>query len=144
MKLSSKSEYALLALLELAKHYQNDESLHVREIAALQNLPKSYLEQILATLKRGGLIRSTRGSKGGYVLAHDPKNITVWDVVNCMEGADGRPASDSTLKAADNDVIEEIWQLACQEAYSVLQKCTLSDLYERQATRQQMENMYYI
>lgn len=144
MKLSNKLEYAILALLELAKRYHSDESLHIRGIAALQSIPTRYLEQILATLRNGGLIKSVRGSKGGYVLARDPKKITVLDVLNCIEGVDAVSTPDSTPQTVDNEVIEEVWEQANQAAYSVLQKCTLQELCERQASRQQMENMYYI
>lgn len=68
MQFSSKYEYTLLALLELTSAYPKGEFLHIRQIAALQNIPSRYLEQILATLRNGGLIKSTRGSKGGYIL----------------------------------------------------------------------------
>ena len=56
MELSCKSEYAILALLELASHYQKGEPLQIRQIAAQQNIPDRYLEQLLATLRRGRLV----------------------------------------------------------------------------------------
>jgi Rrf2 family cysteine metabolism transcriptional repressor len=86
VELSLKSEYALLALLVLANHYSAAQPLQIRQIASQQNIPDRYLEQLLATLRRNGLVRSQRGSKGGYLLAREPWSISVWEVVQCIEG----------------------------------------------------------
>ncbi|MBR8833042.1 MAG: Rrf2 family transcriptional regulator [Stigonema ocellatum SAG 48.90 = DSM 106950] len=145
MELSNKSEYALLALLELASCYNSGESLQIRQIAVLQDIPNRYLEQLLATLRRGGLIKSIRGAKGGYVLARDPRKITVLDAFICIEGADAvMPDEDAPPQTVESDVIYEVWHEARQAAYSVLQNYTLQDLCERRATRRNMELMYYI
>ncbi|MBW4613234.1 MAG: Rrf2 family transcriptional regulator [Desmonostoc vinosum HA7617-LM4] len=145
MVLSNKSEYALLALLELANCYPNGESLQIREIAALQDIPNRYLEQLLATLRRGGLIKSIRGAKGGYVLAREPRNITILDALTCMEGLDTVESNtDQTSNGIESEVINEVWQEARQAANSVLQKYTLQDLCDRRAARKQIEIMYYI
>ncbi|MUH00690.1 Rrf2 family transcriptional regulator [Scytonema sp. UIC 10036] len=145
MKLSNKSEYAILAMVALTKEYHKNESLHIREIAALQKIPNRYLEQLLATLRSGGLIKSIRGAKGGYVLARDPKKITVLDVLKCIEGVDAAlPTVDSTCETAEAEAIQEVWLEANQAAHEVLQKYTLQELCDRQATRQQIETMYYI
>jgi len=145
VELSNKSEYALLALLELASCYNTGESLQIRQIAALQDIPNRYLEQLLATLRRGGLIKSIRGAKGGYVLARDPRKITILDAFTCIEGADaGVPAENEPPKTVESEVIFDVWQEARQAANSVLQKYTLQDLCERRATRRNMELMYYI
>ncbi len=142
MQLSSKSEYAILSLLELALRYESGESLQIRQIAALQNIPDRYLEQLLATLRRGGLIKSIRGVNGGYVLARAPHKITLLDAVNCMEGSEA--VKNSKLKTVESNVIHSIWQEACVEANSVLQQCTLADLCKRRELRHQMGLMYYI
>jgi Rrf2 family protein len=145
MELSNKSEYALLSLLALAKNYSSGESLQIREIAAQQNIPNRYLEELLATLRRGGLIKSIRGVKGGYVLAREPKKITVLDALRCIEGlGTAEPTKSSTPKTVETDVIDEVWEEVRQEAFAVLEKYTLQDLCDRRITRQQMELMYYI
>jgi Rrf2 family protein len=145
VELSNKTEYALLALLELATCYASNEAMQIRQIAALQNIPNRYLEQLLATLRRGGLIKSIRGAKGGYVLARDPRKITLLDALNCIEGADAViSAKDTTPETVETKIIHESWDEARQAAYSVLQKYTLQDLCERRSTRRQMELMYYI
>ena len=145
MELSCKSEYALLALLELATHYQSGEPLQIRQIAAQQNIPDRYLEQLLASLRRCGLVRSQRGAKGGYVLARDPWKITLLDVMCCLEGLDTQTSeNDIAPKTVESAVVREIWQEGLQAANSVLQKYTLQDLCEKRDARRQLDIMYYI
>jgi Rrf2 family protein len=146
VELSCKSEYAILALLELAIHYQSGEPLQIRQIAALQKIPDRYLEQLLATLRRGGLVKSQRGSKGGYILAREPWKITVFEAMGCLEGLDKVQLCEenNTPKTSDSGIIEEIWQEARQAANAVLQKYTLADLCEKRDSRKQLDIMYYI
>ncbi|MBW4561300.1 MAG: Rrf2 family transcriptional regulator [Mojavia pulchra JT2-VF2] len=145
MELSNKSEYALLALLELATCYPSGESLQIRQMAVLQDIPNRYLEQLLATLRRQGLIKSIRGAKGGYVLARDPRKITLLEAWTCMEGTEAAvSASEQNSKSLESQIIEEIWQEARQAANSVLEKYTLQDLCDRRGQQKQRELMYYI
>lgn len=145
MELSSKSEYALLALIELAVHYNSGEPLQIRQIAAEQNIPDRYLEQLLATLRRCGLVRSQRGAKGGYILAREPWKITLLEVINCIEGADSKTQdSPQDKKTVEGMVIWEVWQEAGHAAESVLQKYTLQDLTDKRDARRQLDIMYYI
>ncbi|GAC1450242.1 MAG: Rrf2 family transcriptional regulator [Chamaesiphon sp.] len=145
MELFCKSEYTLLALLELATCYHTGEPLQIRQIAALHDIPDRYLEQLLATLRRGGLIKSMRGAKGGYVLAREPWKITLLDALNCVEGLDtAASVKDINTKTLESKIVQEIWQEANQASNSVLQKYTLQDLCERRIARRQIELMYYI
>lgn len=145
MELSCKSEYALLALLELASQYDKGEPLQIRQIAAQQNIPDRYLEQLLASLRRCGLVRSQRGAKGGYLLARDPWKITLLDVVTCIEGLDaGLSENDSNPKTLENEVIRDVWKEAQEASKSVLQKYTLKDVCELRNAKQQGNIMYYI
>jgi Rrf2 family protein len=141
VELPCKSEYALLALLELTIHYSSGEPLQIRQIAAEQNIPDRYLEQLLATMRRAGLVRSQRGAKGGYLLAREPWKITLLEVVGCIEGLEAQSAES---KSVSSMVIWEVWQEARQAADAVLQKHTLQDLAEKRAARQQLDIMYYI
>jgi len=85
MKLSKKSEYGLRALLELT--LANDrESLQRHQIAERQHIPVEFLEQILLTLKRAGLLASRRGVKGGYTLIKSPGEITLGQVIRILDG----------------------------------------------------------
>ncbi len=145
MELSCKSEYAILALLELATHYQNGEPLQIRQIAAQQNIPDRYLEQLLATMRRGGLVKSQRGSKGGYFLAREPWKITIFEVLACIEGLDVRTCEEEPQPtSADSAVLEEVWQEVRQAANSILQKYTLAEVCEKRDSRKQLDVMYYI
>lgn len=144
MELSCKCEYALLALLELATQYNEGEPLQIRQIATQQNIPDRYLEQLLATLRRGGLVKSQRGAKGGYILAREPWKITLLEVLNCLEGLDTRSSEEANHKTVESTVVQEIWQEAHQAANLVLQKYTLQDLCEQRAAKRQLDIMYYI
>ncbi|AFZ03782.1 RrF2 family transcriptional regulator [Calothrix sp. PCC 6303] len=145
MEISCKSEYAILALIELATYYQSGEPLQIRQIAAQQKIPDRYLEQLLATLRRGGLVKSQRGSRGGYLLMREPWRITIFEVLECLEGLDIKVSEEETKpKTLDSGVVEEIWQEARQAANSVLQKYTLADLCEKRDSRKQLDIMYYI
>ncbi|HEY9762469.1 MAG TPA: Rrf2 family transcriptional regulator [Trichocoleus sp.] len=144
MELSCKSEYALLALLELSAQYASGEPMQIRQIASQQNIPDRYLEQLLATLRRSGFVRSQRGARGGYLLARDPWKITLYDIVSCIEGFETQVDTDKKPETAEGLVIGDVWQEVRQAAESVLQKCTLQDLLERRNARQQLDIMYYI
>lgn len=135
----------MLALLALATHYTQGEPRQIRQIACEQNIPDRYLEQLLATLRRGGLVRSQRGAKGGYFLAREPWKITLLEVVECIEGLNDRASTaKSSGKTIESAIVREIWQEVRQTTHSVLQKYTLQDLKEQRDTRQQLDIMYYI
>jgi Rrf2 family protein len=145
VELSCKSEYALLALLELAAHYQEGEPLQIRQIATQQNIPDRYLEQLLANLRRAGLVRSQRGARGGYLLAREPWKISLSAVVDCIEGLDSKPVEKSwNTETVEKTVVREAWQEVCQAANLVLQNYTLQDLCERRDAKRQLDIMYYI
>ena len=83
--LSAKARYGLQAVYDLALHAGNGPR-QSREVAADQGIPQQFLEQVLAQLKRALLVRSYRGSHGGYALARDPAQISVLEVLTCLEG----------------------------------------------------------
>ena len=85
MKLSKKSEYGLRALLELTLVHGRF-PLQRQDIAARQHIPVQFLEQILLALKRGGLLSSRRGIKGGYTLIKQPRDITLGQVIRILDG----------------------------------------------------------
>ncbi len=95
MNRSAKTEYACLAVLELAAKYGAGEPVRVRAIADRQGIPSPFLVQILLQLKSAGVVESTRGSAGGYRLARDPATLSLGEVVAIIEGVTGdRPAGD--------------------------------------------------
>ncbi len=82
MPINTRTEYAIRALLEMIK--SDNEPVSVRQISEVQHLPKKYVEHLLAKLKSAGLIESTTGSKGGYILKLDPLVIKLYDVVKAV------------------------------------------------------------
>jgi Rrf2 family protein len=129
----------------MAAHYESGEPLQIRQIAAQQSIPDRYLEQLLATLRRGGIVKSLRGSKGGYLLTREPRKIILFEILECLEGLEaGTGEENVNSKTVDSSVIEEIWQEASRAANSVLQKYTLQDLCEKRDSLRQLDIMYYI
>ena len=87
MKLTTKSEYALLALIYLARHDGNGTYVKIEDICGEYDISKKYLEQIFISLKQARYIKAKRGSSGGYSLAKAPQRITVAEVIRLMDGA---------------------------------------------------------
>jgi Rrf2 family cysteine metabolism transcriptional repressor len=85
VKLSKKSEYALLALVDLAEQWQAG-PVKIEETAHRKNIPKKYLEQILLTLKTSGYVKSIRGANGGYQLAKPPREIFLAQIIRLIDG----------------------------------------------------------
>jgi len=92
MNLSTKCEYAILAVLDLAVQ-ASAQPVRIADIAARQEIPQKFLEGILAELKRGGLLESRRGAEGGYLLGRSAELITVGEVVRAIESGRGKLAS---------------------------------------------------
>ena len=85
MRLTAKSEYGLLATIDLACHYGGG-PVSAREIAERRSIPPRFLEQLFVSLRRAGLVAAVRGARGGFVLSRDPGEVTVLDVVEALEG----------------------------------------------------------
>ncbi len=86
MKISTKGRYALRMLLDMVQH-QAHGAVALKEIAARQNISKKYLEQIALVLSQAGVLRGSRGHQGGYHLVGEPKDYTVCDILETMEGS---------------------------------------------------------
>jgi Rrf2 family transcriptional regulator, cysteine metabolism repressor len=118
MSITTKSPYALQALAELGR--SGDGPIPIGELARRRNIPVQFLEQLFATLRRAGLLRSQRGVKGGYTFARAPADITVLEVVELLDGPFGRD-------------VEGIFGEAAAAARAVMQARTLADVIEREA-----------
>lgn len=86
MKLSTRSEYACLALIDLAQN-QGEGVCTIHDIATRRKIPRKYLEQILLTLRRSGYLTSRKGASGGYRLARPAGEITLAEIIRLMDGA---------------------------------------------------------
>jgi Rrf2 family transcriptional regulator, cysteine metabolism repressor len=85
MKISMKADYGIRALLDLAERY-GDAPVPSHDIAARQHVPGPFLDQLLMTLRRAGLVRSTRGPRGGHMLSHPPEEVTLGQAIDILEG----------------------------------------------------------
>jgi len=129
MRVSSRADYGVRALFDLAQRYGQGPT-QSRDIAARQRIPEAYLHQVLGALNRAGLVRSTRGPQGGHDLAREPHRITLWEILHVLDGPDrrGHPHPEA---AAGHDVIHAVWHdLQCRSD-DLLRAISLADLLER-------------
>ncbi len=133
MKLSTRTRYGIRAILELAENYGNG-PLQLRVIAHDQGVSVKYLEQLMAMLKAAGIVRSIRGSKGGYILAKQPGQVKVSECFQCLEGSviTTECVEDESFCERTNDCIaRQVWTEVQEAVMGVLQSMTLQDLVDR-------------
>ncbi|ADU51345.1 transcriptional regulator, BadM/Rrf2 family [Thermaerobacter marianensis DSM 12885] len=141
MQLSTRGRYGVRAMFELARRYGQG-PVPLREVAEAQQLPENYLEQLMAPLRKGGLVQSVRGAQGGYVLARSPRQITVADIVRLLDGPIG-PETDQEATGTPS-VADPVWEAVRQAITDVLEGTTLDDLVRQAEERQRRGYMFYI
>ncbi|ELS32048.1 MULTISPECIES: RrF2 family transcriptional regulator [Pseudanabaena] len=144
MELSCKVDYACIALLELALRHKQGKPTSVSEIAISQRIPIRYLDQVMAMLRRAGIIKSQRGAKGGYHLAREPWQIKLTDVVIALDGEAAQEQKDSTLLTAEKSAVIDMWETAKVASFDILHKHTLEDLLRKCEEKRQSDVMFYI
>ena len=147
MKLSTRTRYGTRALLEMALHWDEGPIL-MRDIAQRQDVSLPYLEQLIGPLVAGGIVRSTRGAKGGVELARPPQEVKLSEVIGILEGSLA-PADclkdPSVCDRSQSCVTRDIWHEMGQAMNSVLEANTLQDLVERNSMKASTkEAMYHI
>jgi len=140
---SSKTEYGLVALMELAAHHGSGGVMQAGEIATRQGIPERYLEQMLTSLRRGGILRSVRGPRGGYQLTRPPAEILVHDVVRCLEG-DGGGRDDQRRHTPEFEVMYALAEDLDRARLQTLQTTSLQLLVEQRDALLQAQAMYFI
>ncbi len=140
MKLSAKTEYACLAMLQMARDYDSGEPLQIRRIAEEQGIPSRFLVQILLQLKGASLVASTRGAAGGYRLARPPAKISLAEVIDVIEG-DSRPETNTDKRTPLVGALLSLCRDLDIAQRDRLEDTSLADLAERAAKR---EPMWYI
>lgn len=128
LSITTKSPYALRALSELGQ--SGEGPVPIGELARRREIPTQFLEQLFATLRRAGLLKSQRGVKGGYSFAREPASITVLEVVELLDGPLGRGAEGVFADAAD-------------AARAVLEATSIQDVIDRERA-DAGQAMYYI
>lgn len=146
MRISSKGDYGLRALFDLAQRY-GEGPVQSDDIAARQGIPVNYLNQLLITMRRAGLIESLRGPQGGHMLARRPDTITLLEALIVLEGpllpADHSRDDIRPTQPDDHELVDELWSELRGRIEQVLAGITLDDLCQRK--RQRAGNvMYYI
>jgi Rrf2 family cysteine metabolism transcriptional repressor len=149
MKISAKDEYACSAVLELSLRYDPDTPIRVQDIADRQGIPIKFLFQIMQILKRVEIVRSKRGTDGGYILARPPAELTVGDVLRSVSGPivqlacleSGNFEDDCDREATCQ--FKPIWADVNQAITSVLDGITFADLVRKVRARERRV-MYHI
>lgn len=134
--MSTRGDYACRALLSLALHGASSTPTSVRDIADRTGLPQPYLEQILLALKGAGLVRSKRGVGGGYVLAREPEDITLAEIVSAVDGPIvagdfGVPHENGACDHEGQCILLAVWADVGETMRHYLQSFTLADMVER-------------
>ena len=134
MKLSTKSRYGLRAVIEIAKSYGSSPAKR-KVVASNQGISDSYLENILIVLKNNRIIETTRGVNGGYILSRPPREITILEIVNSLEGPLDLVdciGSKTICSKTETCASRSIWKELAESWKSILGNITLQDAIERE------------
>ncbi|MBQ7863965.1 MAG: RrF2 family transcriptional regulator [Lachnospiraceae bacterium] len=136
MKLTTKGRYGLRAVIDLAMYAKN-EPVSLSDVAERQNISISYLEQLVAKLKKTGIVQSTRGAQGGYALAKAPEEISVGEILRALEGSlspvdcsavDGE--GETECSASNFCVTKYVWKRINDSINDTVNNMFLSELLE--------------
>lgn len=148
MRISSKGRYALAAVANMAQRYDTREYTTIINISRELGISKIYLEQVFSLLKRGGIVTSTKGAQGGYLLSRKPGQITVFEVLSSVEDSLFERTQETVPeKAADveNALRIAVFDPLDRAVSGTLQELTLSDLVnEAEKYKDKHEIMFYI
>lgn len=144
MKISAKTEYACIAMIELSSKFGSGEPVRIRKIAERHHVPPRFLVQILLQLKGAGLVASIRGAAGGYQLIKPPDQVSLGEVMEVIEGS---PDENGQTTSASPDspavkVLMQTWKHISSVEQQMLREISFSELLER--AKSQDEQMYYI
>ncbi len=151
MRISSKVECGIIALIDIALNSNGEGSNNIVKVNAISkrnNISTKYLEQIIPLLKQANFLRSVKGAGGGYVMARDPANITLDEVVNALDNTilSSSVSSEKLEPVATAAIAECLWDPVNDYLRKFSEKLTLKDLTDKYCEMQneQTEPMYYI
>jgi Rrf2 family protein len=133
MKVSTRGEYGVRAMVALARHY-GEGPMSITDIARVSSVPPAYLEQLIAPLRRASLVQSKRGARGGYILARAPEQVRIGEIYRVMEGpvapmdCVSENLADQTCPLIDNCETRPVWLKMRDSIVDVLDSTTLADL----------------
>lgn len=145
MKLSTKGRYGARLMLDLALHY-GEEPVLLKDVAERQEISEKYLGHLIPPLKAAGLINSSRGAHGGYILAKRPRDITLDEVLHAVEGNLALVECVTAPKVCHRVgfcVTRDIWKEMSQKMMEVLESTTLKDMVQRQGQKQKSQPLVY-
>jgi Rrf2 family cysteine metabolism transcriptional repressor len=147
LKLSTRTRYGTRALLELALH-QGEGPIFLKDIARQQQISLPYLEHLIAPLIGAGMIRSTKGPRGGISLARKPEDIKLGEIIQLLEGSLAPVAcvdNPGVCRRSGTCAARDVWSRLKEAMDDVLAATTLRDLAEKHKQKSQQESsMYYI
>ena len=147
MKISAKSRYALAALIKMGQENAEEKSITILSLSENLGISKIYLEQVFSLLKRGEILTSTKGSRGGYQFARPTSEISVYDILHTIEFSLFQPAEQTVAKKSshiENVMQDEIFAKLDNAVAQNLRSITLSSLVEKTARYNGDAEMYYI
>lgn len=149
MKISTKGHYGVQAMLDLAQHY-GEGPISLKSVAERQGLSEHYLEQLIAVLRKSGLVKSVRGAQGGYILAKEPADIYVGDIIRVLEGPIApvecvNVEDPEQCMKAEFCITRSVWEKVKNSIESVLDSISLADMVkEAEKVGTNKNYMYYI
>lgn len=151
MKISYKTDYALKAILDLAVQSDSGKAVSIPDIAARQDIPVPFLEQIMLLLKKAGVVQSKTGKGGGFFLLKKPEEITVGEIVRLIEGpiepiACGVRGVASGCAEEGRCAFQEVWLKVADAVSDVVDGTTFADIMRRgrELTDHRAEDHYVI
>lgn len=143
MKVSAKTEYACIAVMELAANYGSQEPVRIRNIAERHFVPPRFLVQILLQLKGAGIVSSTRGAAGGYNLIPRPEDVTLGQVMGIIDGPSQvqKRSFDPSSESLASRVLNDVWEIAEFKRQDYLNDITFADLVKKCYPEQPQEGV---
>ena len=127
--LSAKTEYACIALLELASRHNDTNPVSLKDIAEKNGISHRFLVLILLQLKAGGLVTSTRGASGGYQLTRPPERTTLADIIDVIDPPEPIRTDEATTPTART--VRGVWEQILKAQRTILETTTLADLWQK-------------
>lgn len=149
MKISTRGQYGLRAMLDLGL-YGKDEPVALKSIAERQGISEAYLEQLIASLRKAGLVVSVRGASGGYYLSRAPAEISVGEILRVLEGpiapveCVSEDINENECRNSGHCATRVLWRRLRDSIIAVLDSTSLADLIEIANDLNCSQEMYYI
>jgi Rrf2 family protein len=142
MKISTKGRYGLRAVMDLCLN-SNGDYVSLISIAERQNISKNYLEQVFSALRKTGIVKSVKGSQGGYLLNGKTSEVTIGNILRALEGDLSVVKEESTSSKIEHCIKMNLWDKIDQKLYQIIDNMTLEDLIN-EYNKGTDSMMYYI